>query len=388
MAGRPQLPIGGRGKVKRIALGGGVWLARCRFRDSDGVVRVVERRGPDGVVDQYGKLAEEALLDALASRRPPGGDDLSLDTPVPTLVDRHIDRLEEDGRAIRTVDSYRYDATRLKKFMGGVRVGEATAARMDAVLRSVRAAHGAITARRSRTLLKGALQLAVLAEVLGHNPVRDVTAIAGKAKPQGAPGLDADQLRTMWANLQESDACRKADLTDAVTVLVATGLRRSELLALRWRDFDEAAATLTVSGKVVRRKGHGLVWVAEAKTAAGLRTVPLPAFAVQALKARRGIPFIGSRATIFASTSGSLRDPDNFNGQWRKVRQDLGVPDVTSHSFRRSLGTLIDEAGLSARVGADQLGHAKVSMTQDRYMSRGRVHTKVADIVQAVINDE
>ncbi len=63
------------------------------------------------------------------------------------------------------------------------------------------------------------------------------------------------------------------------------------------------------------------------------------------------------------------------------MRDELGMPDVTSHSFRKTVATLIDDAELSARIGADHLGHAKVSMTQDRYMSRGRVHT-------AWLNDE
>jgi integrase len=53
----------------------------------------------------------------------------------------------------------------------------------------------------------------------------------------------------------------------------------------------------------------------------------------------------------------------NFRARWRKVREDLGVPDVTSHSFRKSLATLIDEAGSAASVGADYLGHARVSET-------------------------
>ncbi len=52
------------------------------------------------------------------------------------------------------------------------------------------------------------------------------------------------------------------------------------------------------------------------------------------------------------------------------------------------LATLIDDAGLSARIGADQLGHAKVSMTQDRYMRRGKVHAKVAALLDRAINDE
>jgi integrase len=61
---------------------------------------------------------------------------------------------------------------------------------------------------------------------------------------------------------------------------------------------------------------------------------------------------------------------------------------VTAHSIRKTLATLIDEQGLSARVGADHLGHAKVSMTQDRHMARGRVHTTVADLMDRAINDE
>ena len=55
------------------------------------------------------------------------------------------------------------------------------------------------------------------------------------------------------------------------------------------------------------------------------------------------------------------------------------------------MATLIDDEGLSARIGADHLGHANVSMTQDRYMSRGQVHVQVADLLDrtvANINDE
>ena len=66
----------------------------------------------------------------------------------------------------------------------------------------------------------------------------------------------------------------------------------------------------------------------------------------------------------------------------------MGVPDVTSHSFRKSLATLIDDDGLSARIGADHLGHSKVSMTQDRYMARGRLHTAVAALLDRTISDE
>jgi integrase len=63
---------------------------------------------------------------------------------------------------------------------------------------------------------------------------------------------------------------------------------------------------------------------------------------------------------------------------WRAAREALGVPEVTTHSFRKTVADLIDDEGLSARVGADQLGHSHVSMTQNTYMTRGRVHPEVA----------
>jgi hypothetical protein len=49
---------------------------------------------------------------------------------------------------------------------------------------------------------------------------------------------------------------------------------------------------------------------------------------------------------------------------------------------------MIDDAGLSARIGADQLGHAKVSMTQDKYMRRGKVHAVVAELLDRAISGE
>ncbi|MCV7030803.1 tyrosine-type recombinase/integrase [Mycobacterium sherrisii] len=126
--------------------------------------------------------------------------------------------------------------------------------------------------------------------------------------------------------------------------------------------------------------------VAETKTEDSARTVPLPKFAADALNARRRRAIEGECEVIFPSSVGTLRDPDNFSQQWREARAALGVPDVTSHSFRKTVATLIDEGGLSARIGADQLGHAKVSMTQDTYMKRGQVHSEVADLLDTAVS--
>jgi integrase len=387
MAGRPTLRIGSHGKISRKHLGDGVWLARCRYRDGDGVTRIVERRGPFG--DQYGKLAEDALIEALGARRAPAaGGEVTLDTKLTVLVDRHIDRLEEDGRAATTIDTYRAAAGKLAKLIDGVRVGEATPARVDAALRSMRTGHGAGMARHARVILRGGLQLAVMATVLGSNPVRDVSPITSKDRPKGARALTGDELRELLAKLRASDFCQKYDLADPITMLIATGLRRSELLGLLWSNYEQDAARISVTGKVARVTGKGLIRFSQTKTAAGARTLALPKFAVDMLAARRTLPYLGEQQMIFPSTAGTWRDPSNFGRDWRTVRDSLGVPDVSSHSFRRSLATLIDDGGLSARIGADHLGHSRPSMTMDKYMTRGRVHTSVADLLDRTINDE
>jgi integrase len=387
VAGRPPLRIGQYGKITRKNLGGGVWLARCRFRDADGVTRIVERRGP--AEDQYGKLAEDALIDVVMRRRATAGNDVNLETKIMALVEQHIDRLEEDGRAVRTIDTYRYCAKLLGKIMAGVRVGEATPSRLDAAIRSMRRAHGDVLAVQSKTILTGGLHLAVMANVLASNPVRDVSPHRAKTQPKGATALTADQLRELLAKLRASEACQRNDLVDPITLFIATGLRISELLGLEWANCDETAATLTITGKVIRAAGkRGLMRIDETKTAAGRRTIPLPSFAVTVLTARRSLPYLGQQSMVFPSTAGTWRDPDNFRARWAEVRDELGVPGSTTHSFRKSIATLIDDEGLSARIGADHLGHTRISMTQDKYTARGRVHNAVADMLDRAINDE
>ncbi|SPM31618.1 tyrosine-type recombinase/integrase [Mycobacterium terramassiliense] len=150
-------------------------------------------------------------------------------------------------------------------------------------------------ARRARTLLRGALQLAVLNNVLGTNPVRDVQSIRSKAAPKGASALTAEQVRDLLTKVRASEECQRRDLVDPITLFLATGLRRCELLALRWSDFDADAGTIAVTGKVVRQSGIGLTRIDETKTAAGRRTIPLPSFAVALLNDRRKRLYVGQQ---------------------------------------------------------------------------------------------
>lgn len=383
MAGRPPLRIGQHGKVTRTQLEPGVWVAKCRYRDTDGVTRVVERKSP--ATDQHGKKAEDALLASLETRQPPGGGDINKATKVADLIQTHIDRSTEEW-AERTLDTYRYTFGKLAKLIGGLRVEEATPPRIDAALRSMKTAHGPSMAKQAKTLLHGALQLAVMAGVIPVNPSRDVGAKRSKIRPKGAKPIDTSELSQLLAKLNSSDFCIEKDLVGPITMLIATGLRRSELLGLRWVDYDPVGGFVTVTGKLIRVHGQGLKRVSETKTEAGARTIPLPLFAREMLARRRKTPYYGEQKMMFPSTAGTWRDPDNFNKDWRRAREALGVPDVSSHSFRKTVATAIDERGYSARVGADHLGHARISMTQDVYMSRGAVHAEVADLLDDLVS--
>jgi integrase len=389
--GRPPLRIGDHGKITRKQFEvdhvpvPGVWIARCRYRDTDGVTRIVERKSPNPGKDQWGKKAVDALLEALVNRQAPGGGDVNEATKVIDLIKTHIER--NDQWAGRTIDTYNYTTEKLSKFIGGLRVKDATPPRIDAALRSMKTAHGAGMARHARVLFLGALDLAVMSSVLRTNPVRDVRRPPAAPKAKGAKPVETARINELLEKLQASEFCHRKDLVDPIRLFIATGLRRSELLGLRWSDYSPETGIVTVTGKLVRVNGQGLKRVNKTKSESGERDNLLPPNVQEMLAARRVNTdrYGASVPMIFPSTAGTWRDPDNFNGDWRKARTELGFPDITSHSFRKALATAIDEQGLSARVGADQLGHSNVSMTQDTYMARKKLHPEVAAFMEELM---
>src|ERR1700753_1642883 len=85
---------------------------------------------------------------------------------------------------------------------------------------------------------------------------------------------------------------------------------------------------------------------------------------------------------VFTAPLDGLRDPSNTQADLRVIFDEAGYEWVTSHVYRKTVATLMDEAGLTARQAADQLGHAKVSMTQDRYFGRGVAKTGAAGVLE------
>src|SRR4051794_5694896 len=133
----------------------------------------------------------------------------------------------------------------------------------------------------------------------------------------------------------------------------------------------------------MRVKGQGLSRVPQTKSAAGHRTLPLPDFAMRML-ARHQVTG-GDIGPLFPDSRGGWRDPSNVSRELREARGSGEFSWVTSHVFRKTCATLLDESELSARQIADQLGHAKVSMTQDHYLGRRLTNRRTAQALDRTI---
>jgi integrase len=88
---------------------------------------------------------------------------------------------------------------------------------------------------------------------------------------------------------------------------------------------------------------------------------------------------------LFPDSIGGWRDPSNTSRDLREARGSDEFVWVTSHVFRKTCATTLDESDLSPRAIADQLGHAKVSMTQDHYLSRRLTSRRAAEALELAV---
>ena len=105
------------------------------------------------------------------------------------------------------------------------------------------------------------------------------------------------------------------------------------------------------------------------KSKASERSLLLPPWCVELLRARR-VRLGGFDGPVFPDSNGGWRDRSNVGKSFRRVRKGTEFEWVKTHTYRKTVATLLDQSGASARMIADQLGHSRVSMTQDVYLGR------------------
>lgn len=205
--------------------------------------------------------------------------------------------------------------------------------------------------------LSQALAHAVVTGVLFKNPAEQVKPprpprreIAILSKPQVAAPLQA-----------------AGPLYLPVLVAVTTGMRRGEILGLRWSDIDLVKAKLTVNQSLERLGGKTVF--KSPKTVGSRRTITLPALTVEALSAHRAKQArIGAEQLVFSHADGSPWDPDTLTKAFdRLIGGAVGVRRITFHGLRHThiSHQLMD--GVHVKVVSERAGHANVSVTLSVY---------------------
>lgn len=365
--GRPPLPVGAYGSISFLDLGEKRVRARTRFRDYDGRVRYVAAVG----ASRSG--AERRLKVALAERREvsAGGGDFTADTRVSDLAERWLERIDADPKKARSTKRRYRDIVEqfVDPGLGALRLREVNAQALDRMLTAVLQHHGAANARAVRSVTVGMCKLAVSYGAMGAVPTPTVALGSARKVVRSLTRVEADELLEKLAG---DETIGHLDLVDVVTFMLATGLRIGEVCALRVEQVDLGAGTVEVNATVTR---YGLE--ERPKSKSGWRVIAVPPRIVELLRRRIADPDLATGLVMFPSPLGRVRDVGNTTADLRRALDAAGFEWVTSHVFRKSVATWLDQAGLSARAIADHLGHAQPSMTQDVYMGR-RVATSEA----------
>jgi integrase len=212
-----------------------------------------------------------------------------------------------------------------------------------------------------------------LAEALKHQLVlRNVADLA--TPPRQSEGTEmrvwtAAELRLFLDHIAADR------LVGAYTLAATSGMRRGEVLGLRWRDLDLDGARLSVTQTVI--SVNYAVMTSAPKTARGRRSVALDPTTVEALKAHRtrqlaervalGIGRPAADDLVFSNPDASPVNPAQFSDRFDRLVKAAGVPRIRFHDLRHTHATLALLAGIPAKVVSDRLGHSTVAITLDTY---------------------
>ncbi|MGH3471299.1 MAG: tyrosine-type recombinase/integrase [Nocardioidaceae bacterium] len=372
-------PIGQvhKGRPKR-------YRARAYYRDFDGVTRLVEASG------RTTTIATQNLRMKLQNRTLAGSHGeltgMSRFSEAADLwLSKFDDMVRQGRRSPGTIENYRRQLRlHLLPAMGSIRLGEATTPLVDKVIGMINANASAATARTCRSVVSGVMGLAVRYGAVIHNTVREVERIESKPKREPRALTLQERIELLKRLLADQKAQRK-DLPDLMVFMLATGVRIGEALAVVWSQVDFDSGTVEITSTLVRVRGEGLLRKGT-KSRAGERILALPASAAAMLR-RRFMTGARLYQPLFPDAVGGFRDPANVRRDLRDARGTDALGWVTSHSFRKTAATILDEAALSARLVADQLGHSRPSMTQDVYLGRRAVDSQAALALEAALRD-
>lgn len=212
-----------------------------------------------------------------------------------------------------------------------------------------------------------ALQQAVMWELLSRN-VADAVIPPKKEKPV----LFEPALEVIFEVL---DALKEELIYMPVVLAISAGVRRGEVLGLRWKDYNEKTKKISIVQTLQRVQGEGLKFFPP-KTPGSRRQVELPPSTVAELKKHRTNQkkyklALGDAyqdyGLICCWDDGRPIDPDYVTKRFEKITERLGCPKFRFHDLRHAHATFLLASGVDPKSIQDRLGHSTVAFTLDQY---------------------
>ena len=232
-------------------------------------------------------------------------------------------------------------------------------------------AMSASTIKKQRLLLNQVFEHAVLTDVILRNPSQGVQMPPMTHNTKVVYPYEKDeQEKLVAAFTKENNGRHRFRYGWGCVLILETGLRAGEALALEWGDIDEEKRTLKVTKNMVRVDGKNTVQ-RTTKTASGKRMIPLNSRALEAiqhLKAQQvaGCPY------VFATQTGKHLSYRNLLATMEKACEAMGVEHRGLHALRHSFASNLYARGVEVKIILKLLGHASVEITYNRYIHSWR----------------
>jgi integrase len=220
--------------------------------------------------------------------------------------------------------------------------------------------------------------IAVIHSVLRRaleDAVKKGLVVRNVAKLVTPPRIERHEVQTLTVAQAEKllEVAHSLALDVLLLVALTTGMRRGELLALRWGDIDFDKGTVFVHRTMTRIAGYKLV-EGEPKTKSSRRRIVLPAVAVDALKKHRieqeKLVAAGNwqdKGIVFCDKNGGFFCPVKLLRWFGRLLKQAGLSHMRFHDLRHSAATILLAAGVHPKVVQELLGHSTIAMTLDTY---------------------
>lgn len=210
------------------------------------------------------------------------------------------------------------------------------------------------TMRNINQVISAALTFAKEQKLIISNPTEGCS--LPKLEHKEMKTLTVDQLQSFLREAKESG------VYEMYYIELATGLRRGELLGLKWEDIDLKQAVIRVRRQVARINGE--IVEAPLKTKNSYRTISVGEDAVGILKQQKEK---GHSEYVFPSPMGGPISPDSVLHMLHRVLKRAGLPKVRFHDLRHTFATLALQNGVDVKTVSGMLGHYSAGFTLDTY---------------------